>query len=731
MKKRYFLPISIFLLLFVEAKTQNVNHWETAVFDNDTWRYFVGTSEPDTNWRKISFNDSAWQQGVGGVGYGDGDDNTIIANTLSLYTRRMFTVTDTSKIELAVLNMDYDDGFVAYLNDVEIGRANIGSYGDHPAFNQGSTGLHEAQMYQSGSPEQHLINMQLLKSILIQGNNVLTIQVHNDNISSSDLTSRAFLSFGINDASSQFSANPSWFQPPLVFTSSNLPIVSINTNSQTINDNVRIVADMGIIYNGVGNRNYMVDPFNEYNGKISIELRGSSSQSFPKKSYSLETQDSVGNNNNVAIMDMPKENDWVLYAPYSDKTLIRNVLTYRLGEKLGGYAPRTKLCELVLNGDYKGVYVFTEKIKKDNDRVDIATLDSTDLSGDDLTGGYIVKIDKTTNGPGIDWSSPIAPPNTTSQFINYQFHYPKQDEILPVQGNYIENYITSFENALDGPNFTDSTLGYRPYIDELSFIDFFIINELSRNVDGFRLSTFLYKDKDSKGGEITMGPLWDFNLSFGNANYCDGELSTGWSSDFNYVCPGDGFSVPFWWDRLKQDTTYTNQLRCRWENLRLKELHQDTILNFIDTLASYLSESQQRNFQQWPILGTYVWPNNYIGNSYNDEITYLKSWVTNRISWIDNNIPGNCYNVGINEEFASLDFKVFPNPATDYIYLNLNGKPGTEKQIHIINSIGNVIYQSKTNAKRHSVNVENLAKGIYIVEVVEGNLRMYKKIIIN
>lgn len=725
------IVFSVALLLnSTQVNSQTINHWETAVFDNDTWKYFVGSSEPDTNWRKLSFNDASWLQGIGGVGYGDGDDNTIISSTISVYTRRIFNVTDTSKIEQAVLNMDYDDAFVAYLNDVEIARANVGIVGDHPAYNQPASSLHEAQMYQSGSPDQYIINKPLLSAVLLPGNNVLTIQVHNDNISSSDLTSRAFLSFGINDASSQFSPNPSWFQPPLVFTSSNLPIVSINTNSQTISNNIRIVADMGIIYNGTGIRNNMTDPFNEYNDKISIELRGSSSQSFPKKSYSLETQDVLGNNNNVAIMDMPKENDWVLYAPYSDKALIRNVITYRLGEKIGGYTPRTKLCELVIDGDYKGVYVFTEKIKRDNDRVDIAKLDSNDLAGDSLTGGYIVKIDKTTSSLGIDWSSPIPPPNTTAQQINYQFHYPKQDEILPAQATYMENYVTSFENALDGPNFTDSTLGYRPYIDVRSFIDFFIMNELSHNVDGFRLSTFMYKDKDSKGGKMIMGPLWDFNLSFGNANYCDGELFAGWTSDFNYVCPGDNYSVPFWWERFNQDTTYNNELRCRWENLRLNELHLDTVLNYIDTLASYLNESQQRNFQRWPILGTYVWPNDYIGATYASEITHLKNWITSRIGWIDNNIPGNCYNVGVDEFAVEASFKLFPNPANEFIHIDFESKGMVDKQIKIYDGLGKIVYQQNTAKKRQSVNVANFTKGIYFVEVLENDKRMMKKLVI-
>ncbi|PCI96390.1 MAG: hypothetical protein COB15_10240 [Flavobacteriales bacterium] len=726
-KSCFFCGLLFTTLLFPSfLKSQTVNHWETAVFDNDTWKYLLGTSEPDTNWRKLSFNDASWAQGAGGIGYGDGDDNTTVAATVSLYLRKEFTLIDTSKIEQAVLNVDYDDAFVAYLNDVEIARANVGTVGDHPAFNQGSSSLHEAQMYQGGNPDQFLIDIQTLKSIMIQGNNVLSVQIHNDNISSSDLTGRIFLSLGINDVSSDYSANPGWFIPPLVFTSSNLPIVVINTGGQTILDNTRIVADMGIIYNPNGARNYLTDPFNEYDDKINIELRGSSSQSFPKKAYSFETQDALGNNNNVAIMDMPSENDWALVAPYSDKSLIRNIITYRFGEKLGGYAPRTKLCEVMLNNVYQGVYVFTEKIKRDKDRVDIAKLDADDLAGDSLTGGYIVKIDKVTGGAGYDWSSPIAPLSSTAT-ISYQYHYPKQGDILPAQANYIETYITDFEYALDGPNFLDPVLGYRPYTDAPSFIDFFIMNELSRNVDGFRLSTYMYKDKDSKGGKLTMGPLWDFNLAFGNANYCDGELTTGWSSDFNYVCSGG--KVPFWWDKFSQDTDYNNELKCRWESLRQNELHEDTILNYIDTLVTYLDESQQRNFQKWPVLGTYVWPNNFVGSTYASEINYLKTWVSSRLTWMDSNMPGIC-SVGLDEKRIQSNILVYPNPSFDVLKISFTNNSINEKKISLYNVIGKKVYQHLTINKELLIDVSKYSEGVYLLEILEEKGRTTQKIII-
>ncbi|MBT5699343.1 MAG: hypothetical protein HOJ12_05050, partial [Flavobacteriales bacterium] len=629
--RKLFFVFTFFPLLL---SSQTINHWETAVFDNDIWKYLEGTYEPDTNWRKLSFNDASWLQGEGGVGYGDGDDSTIISAVSSLYLRKTFTIVDTSDILASILNVDYDDAFVAYLNNVEIARANIGTVGDHPLYNQGSSAQHEAQMYQGGNPSQFLINTQVLKDNIVPGNNVLSVQVHNANLTSSDLTGRIFLSFGISNTSTNYSPTPSWFQPPLIFTSSNLPIVVINTLGQNIMDDPRIVCDMGIIDNGFGNINSVYDAFNDYNGKISIEYRGSSSQSFPKKTYALETQDSIGNNNNISILGMPVENDWILYAPYSDKSLMRNFLTFDLGRKMGNYSPRTVYCELVINGDYKGIYILMEKIKRDNDRVDIAKLDADDLAGDSLTGGYIIKVDKYTGTGGTDWLSDFS--NIGGGPLYIQYHYPEGSAMLPQQLDYIEQFVDSFEYALSGPNFTDSLIGYSKYIDVNSFIDFYIVNELAKDIDAYRLSSYLYKDRDDNGGKLTMGPLWDFNLAYGNADYCSGGIPIGW--EVNSGCGGNN---PFWFERLLDDTTYQNKLKCRWEYLRERSFHQDSIFNFIDSISLYLNDAQQRNFQRWNILGIYVWPNYYVGNTYQDELTFFKTWIGDRLVWIDNNLGGN------------------------------------------------------------------------------------------
>lgn len=432
--------------------------------------------------------------------------------------------------------------------------------------------------------------------------------------------------------------------PPTPFTSSNLPIVIINTGGQTIMDEPKVTVDMGVIYNGAGMTNNVTDPYNNYNGKIAIEFRGSSSQSFPQKSYGFTTVDASGLDFNTYLLGMPPEHDWILYAPYTDKTLVRNVLTYRLANEMGLYAPRTRFCELVIDGAYQGVYVLMEKIKRDDKRVDISKLNPGDITGDQLTGGYIVKIDKTTGNGGGGWYSSYVSPNN-SNYPYFQYHYPESDDITSEQEDYIQTHFNNFEDTLSAPFYADPLAGYSKFINVNSFIDFLIINEISRNVDGYRLSSFFYKDRDSTGGKIVAGPVWDFNLAWWNADYCEGYNTSGWAYQFPQYCGWDGYQPPFWWDRLLQDANFTNKLRCRWNYLRSDLLSTSRLNTIVDGYVDTLTFAQARHFTEWSILGSYVWPNpSPIASTFTGEITNLKQWISGRTTWLDNNMPGNCSN---------------------------------------------------------------------------------------
>lgn len=710
----------LMLLLSGSISFTQVDHWETVVYENDTWRYLVPVAAVSPAWNTIGFNDASWNTGPGGFGFGDGDDNTTIPSTISCYQRITFNIVDANAVDQAVFNIDYDDAYVAYLNGVEISRSNISSAGQ-PAYNQLSDGQHEAQMYTGGSPDQVNIDNAFITANLVTGNNVLCIQTHNATAGSSDMSSRVWLTLGINNTSTNYGTPPGWFMPPLVFTDSNLPIVVINTvNGQAIPDTPKIDATMGIIYNGPGVRNYMTDPFNEYFGDIGIETRGSSSQGFPKKQYGLETRDPMGNSNDVTIFNMAYDNDWVLFAPYSDKALFRNLLAYEMGWQTGNYAPRTKLCEVVLNGQYDGVYIFTEKIKRKDGKVGTNDIEPQDTYGNEITGDYIIKVDKFTAGGVQAWASPIPPFTGATQVVRYQMHDPSIDSLVPAQLTYIQNYVTNFENALDGPNFADPILGYQPYIDINSFVHFFLVNEVSKNVDGYRISSFLNKVRVSEGGKLKAGPLWDFNLAFGNANYCAGGNTSGWELDFYTVCSGDGYQNPFYWKKLLQDTIYTHELNCTYQSLRQGKWHTDTLMARIDTLAAYLDEAQQRNFQRWPVLGNYVWPNNFIGNTYSEEVDYLKTWLTNRLLWLDANMYGSCPDLGV-EEVKDIVIQVYPNPASSFVEMHFDGMD-KGVTIQLLNQAGQIVKEVHTKHSHHVLDVRDLKGGLYIYRFMDSGM---------
>ena len=423
------------------------------------------------------------------------------------------------------------------------------------------------------------------------------------------------------------------------FQSSNLPIFIINTHGQIIADEPKILADMDIIYNGPGNLNRLTDTMRHFRGRIGVEYRGSSSQSLsPKKPFGIEARKEDGETNlNVSLLGMPEENDWILLAPYSDKSLIRDVLIHHIAAQIMPYSSRAQFGELVVNGQYLGVYALMEKIKRDKKRVNISELEPEDNSGDKLTGGYILKIDKTSGSTpqGGFNSNYTSGSGLIPRRTYYQYEHPESNVLTNTQKDYIRNLIHSLEASFFQSNYKHPTEGYRKYVDEESLINYMILNELANNVDGYRLSTFLYKDVDSKSKKIKFGPVWDFNLGFGNADYCQGGSSYVLAMDFNTRCPNDGWQIPFYWNLIFQDSLYGANLSKRWNELRKTTLSEQKIIGAIDSMAALLNESQQRNFQRWNILSQYIWPNAYVGNTYPNEIKYLKDWVKNRLTYLD------------------------------------------------------------------------------------------------
>lgn len=508
---------------------------------------------------------------------------------------------------------------------------------------------------------------------------------------------------------------------------SNLPLIVIDTKGQTITDGPKIDAELKIINSGSGENN-LLQPGTDYEGNAGIEIRGQSSQMFPKKSYSIELHSETGSDTSAALLGMPAEEDWVLYAPYSDKTMLRNALTFHLGNRMGGWQPGNRFCEVYLNGNYNGIYVLTESIKRDSNRVDISKLKPDEVSGDDLTGGYIVKADK-TDGLGTNEYFQIS---ATVQYHNsdeykFTYVYPKSDEIASEQRSYIKKYLTDTENSINGDSFSDPVTGFRKYIDVQSFVDFQIIQELVNNVDGYRYSTYFYKDKDSDGGKLYAGPLWDFDLCYGNEDYTDFNLQTN-------IWLYSKFAIEYggrihWWARMMEDLGYRGVFMSRWKELRKGAFSTDSIMMFLDNTIGSLGEAIDRNFTRWPILGEYVWPNYYIGATYEDELGYIKGWITDRVNWIDANIM---VAENVSGNYSKNDLLVFPNPAREQINLYFYLTTAGEIKIEMFDLLGhivlqNLIIQKNTGYQYLSFDISNFVSGYYVLRLMQGNRQIGRK----
>ena len=702
-------------------------HWETAVYAEDIWSYYVGTNQPPDNWNELTFDTSSWETGQGGFGYADGDDNTVIPNTLSVYFRKSFNIIDVDEILATAIHGDYDDGFVAYLNGVEVFRSiNMGEPGTEVAYDQTTDTDHEAIMYQGEPPEVFVLYENDLDGILNIGENILAIEVHNVNATSSDMSGLFYLSFELNDGTSYYGETPEWFYLPTEFSFSHLPIIVVSTNGQEIPNENKITAHMGIIDNGPGEINHLSDPYNHYDGFIGIEIRGSSTTWFPKKQFAVETRDSLGENNNISLFGMPEENDWIFNAPYTDKSLMRNVIIYKMARDAGKYASRTHYFELVINGDYKGLYVMFEKVKRDNNRVAVSKLEPEETTGDDLTGGYIIKIDKWDGENVGGWYS--EPPSEQYGGFYYQYHYPKPDEIVYEQQQYIINYMDNFEQLVLNDDFANPETGYPSIIHWESFVDFFIMQEITKNVDGYRLSSYLHKDKDSDDGRLVAGPIWDFNLGFGNADYYEGWDTQGWQVEANL--PNDDFSIPFWWCIIWTDQSFRWAVQQRWNVLRGDFLSNNSVSSLIDSLQAHIGQAAERNFERWPTLGQYVWPNYYIGQTYEDEVEHLRSWIINRMEWMDNELLSTHTEMCLAPENFSIN-PLYPNPFNQSVSIRYDIPLDSKIKLNVYNINGEHIHtllNRRKHAGTHTIswngvdkNGIDVSSGTYIILLQANN----------
>ncbi len=386
----------------------------------------------------------------------------------------------------------------------------------------------------------------------------------------------------------------------------------------------------------------------EYAGPCGVHRRGESSLGFDQRSYALEIQDDAGADKDARLLGMSENSDWVLYGPWSEKTLMRNKLVFDWMRSLrgnDGMAVRTRFVELFFNqskpstgkigfSSYRGIYVLMEKMKRGTDRVPLENLNDKTVDPTLITGGYIIRKDK-DDALKNNW--------TSTGGIPLQSFDP--DRLNPTQFNYIRGYIASFETALNKADFRNFRTGYQAYIDPDTFIDAQWMLEVAKQVDGYVFSTYWHKDRS---GRLRAGPLWDFNISLGNADYATGETPAGWLYD------GANGIGQLWYPRLHSDPSYKLAHWDRYWHMRKSILATETIVatvkqhmaTLLDGYTGLVSNRAPatiqnpvaRHFRKWPRLGTRDWPNPAAETrirTWQAEVDYMVNWVSNRLQWLD------------------------------------------------------------------------------------------------
>ena len=434
--------------------------------------------------------------------------------------------------------------------------------------------------------------------------------------------------------------------PHVPLVSTNLPIVWIEA-PKSVNQNTRVTARMKIIDNGEGVLNYadtVAYPGQniDFEGYIGLRYRGNSSYLYSdKKPYSFRPLDKPledgGDWKKASILGMPRDSKWALLAPYADKSMIRDVLAFEISKPWMEYTPQGRYCEVIYNGSYHGVYVLAEVVSGGKYRLNLEDPGEFD---DELTGGYLLEVDRNDEVTYRSKFPPVYSDGTPirDHYIEIQYKSPEYQDMTSAQLRYIQNRINQMETVLASDDYCDSIKGYRHFLDEMSCIDYQLALELGHNVDGYRLSGKFYKHRDSVDPRFKM-VLWDMNLAYGNSNFNEGWRNDTWQYQINDVIGSRPSShlVPFWWYKMNSDSAYVENLKNRWAQYRRSNVRTERLMATVDSLVNLLTVggAEARNSLAYPTWGEYVWPIYYIAVDYEDEISYLKQWLTDRIKWMD------------------------------------------------------------------------------------------------
>jgi hypothetical protein len=464
----------------------------------------------------------------------------------------------------------------------------------------------------------------------------------------------------------------------------NIPTVTIHTtNAQDIVEKETYIKGIATFIPADGK--------NIYSDSLEVKGRGNASWGFPKKPYRLKLY------NKTNILGNPaKEKNWTLINNFGDKTLMRNLLAFDLSKRFDmPYTPAGQPVNVFLNGDYKGCYQLCDQIEVADKRVEVTKMKTTDIAGNNLTGGYLIEIDAYASQE-ISWFT------SNLYQIPVTVKYPKDDEIVPQQYDYIKARFEEFLTAVNSTAYTNPSAGYRRYLDTETFIRHFLIGEMSGNTDTY-WSVYMYKDRDSE--KFFTGPVWDFDIAYENDNrtYPINNI-TEWLCISNRSSHAGNMRDVV--KRLLSDPAFMTELKAVYAKYRDNgKITEAALLKVIDDYASQLNTSQQLNFTRWNIMNAWVHQNPNTYGSYAGEVANVRNYVKNRIAWMDNKLS---YVPASTQEITSPAISISSLPNT--LIVEGIGQPTT---VEIFHAGGSRIF-AQTVAESFSLHLE---PGVYIIRL--------------
>ncbi|MBN1558948.1 CotH kinase family protein [candidate division KSB1 bacterium] len=664
----YFFPAIMIVFLLATLQSVQSQGLMVSLVPVDADKMVIVPSEEIENWNSdLALVDTSWtlcSGEPGGIGFDSaGDYDKFISLNLSgsrgstCYIRAKFDVTAGVLAELDYLSIGirFDDGFIAYLNGVVVASANAPQ---NPNHRSNASQPHEAQSTMWFDISAHIDKLQV-------GENLFAVHGMNVMSSSPDLLIQVELVARKN------------YQRNFV---SDLPIVTIRSDGNLPVGNSRRTAVMQIIDNGAGQEHRLTHPANDYQGRIAI-TQASNQYKYPKNHYSFTLKNDIDETISAPLLDLPAGDEWLFYAPYNDKTLLRNLIMTELAAHLG-HAQPARICHLFLNDDYMGIYALQEQNNRHVNRINIAAMTPADSQGDAVTGGYIFAIDNRRSLPGFD--SPVAPFRGAPYPVRYLYHYPATD-LSQAQESYIQSFINSFEADVVNS------------IDIASAVDYFLLNEIAKNVDAYRNHLILYKDRDSINPRMFIKSTMDYNNACGNTTLYEGNEVAGWQLDYLRNSPtvrSDSMFVPMWWQQLFDDAAFTVPLYKRWRALKDNVLSEDFVLQKIDSLYQILKDDRVLNFERWSVTGKAVEPYGYIGSTYYDDYDHFYIWMVDRLDWMNDAMEDFRTTVEAEErQISGYALENYPNPFNPVTTIAYRLPRRSDVSLRIYNSRGRMVDQ--------------------------------------